>query len=66
MATGTQKCAHSGCQCSVDAGQTYCSPSCQQQAQQSQGRQQSQQGSSSGQQGARCSCGHAACRQHSA
>ena len=35
MATGTQKCAHSGCQCSVDAGQTYCSPSCQQQAQQS-------------------------------
>ena len=34
MANASNKCAHAGCQCSVSAGQTYCSPSCQQQAQQ--------------------------------
>lgn len=62
MANTTGKCAHAGCQCSVEAGQTYCSPSCQQQAQQSSGRQQSQQGSAAG--GMQCNCGHAACRQY--
>ena len=56
-----QKCAHAACRCSVGAGQTYCSPSCQQQAQQAQGRQQSQQGSS-GTHGSACNCGHPACR----
>ena len=67
MANASGKCAHSSCQCSVDAGQTYCSPSCQQQAQQSQGRQQSQQGGGSASSGAsQCGCGHAACAQHSA
>ena len=23
-----KKCAHDGCQCAVDAGQTYCGPHC--------------------------------------
>lgn len=55
-----QKCAHSSCQCSVGPGQTYCSPSCQQQAQQAPGRQQSQQGSSG--QAGHCNCGHPACQ----
>jgi len=63
MANTSGKCAHTGCQCSVDAGQTYCSPACQQQAQQS-GRQQSQQGAGSTPGSAQCGCGHAACRQH--
>jgi hypothetical protein len=62
MAETNRKCAHASCQCSVGAGQTYCSPSCQQQAQQAQGRQQSQQGSQASQAGARCGCGHAACQ----
>lgn len=64
MATTSGKCAHPGCNCSVQAGQTYCSPYCQQHGgQQSQqgSRQQSQQGAS-GSSG--CGCGHAAC-QHS-
>ena len=65
MATTSGKCAHPGCNCSVQAGQTYCSPYCQQRhgGQQSQqgSRQQSQQGAS-GSSG--CGCGHAAC-QHS-
>jgi len=60
MANASGKCAHAACQCSVDPGQTYCSPACQQQAQQSSGRQQSQQGSSSGTM--KCGCGHAACQ----
>jgi len=64
MANTSGKCAHAGCQCSVEAGQTYCSPSCQQQAQQSPARQQSQQGSSPAMSTAQCNCGHAACRQH--
>jgi hypothetical protein len=63
MANASGKCAHAGCQCAVEPGQTYCSPSCQQMAQQAGGRQQSQQGSSAAQAG--CGCGHAACRQHS-
>jgi hypothetical protein len=61
MANATNKCAHAGCQCSVGSGQTYCSPACQQQAQQSGSRQQSQQGGSSG--AMQCNCGHPACRQ---
>jgi hypothetical protein len=61
MADTNQKCAHAGCGCSVGAGQTYCGPSCQQQAQQSSSGQQGQQGASS-QAGARCNCGHAACQ----
>lgn len=64
MANASGKCAHASCQCSVEAGQTYCSPSCQQQAQQSPGRQQSQQGAASSSGAMQCGCGHAACRQH--
>jgi hypothetical protein len=63
MVNTSGKCTHAGCQCTVDAGQTYCSPACQQQAQQSPGGQQSQQGATSSG-SAQCSCGHAACRQH--
>jgi len=62
MANTSGKCAHAGCRCSVAAGQTYCSPSCQQQAQQSTGRQQGQQGASTAG-AAQCGCGHAACQQ---
>jgi hypothetical protein len=61
MANATNPCAHAGCRCSVGPGQTYCSPACQQQAQQSASRQQSQQGTSSG--AMQCNCGHPACRQ---
>ena len=61
MANATNRCAHAGCKCSVGAGETYCSPACQQQAQQAGSRQQSEQGASSG--ALQCNCGHPACRQ---
>ncbi|HET9762423.1 MAG TPA: hypothetical protein VFR50_02855 [Casimicrobiaceae bacterium] len=67
MANTTGKCAHGACNCSVPAGQSYCSDYCRQHAQGAQGRQQSQQGTASGQQGASsmagsCACGHPACQ----
>ena len=60
MANTSGQCAHPGCKCTVQTGQTYCSDYCQQQAQQAQGGQQRQQGAASGSGG--CGCGHPACQ----
>ena len=62
MANAQGKCAHPGCQCTVQSGQDYCSTYCAQQAEQSSRGQQQQQAQASS--AARCNCGHAAC-QHS-
>jgi hypothetical protein len=60
MANDQGKCAHPGCQCTVQSSQTYCSTYCAQQGQQSSQLQQQAQSSTA----RRCNCGHAAC-QHS-
>ena len=62
-----RKCAHSACACSVQQGQSYCSPQCEQQARQGQHAQQAGQGGQmqaggAASQAGRCNCGHAACQ----
>ena len=48
MSGGTQRCAHSGCTCTVEAGKKYCSAQCE-----TLGPRESADG--------KCGCGHPGC-----